>query len=93
MCSILFHRFETYHLTYIIIYFEISFSGYHFFLLHVSYYGFSNIKTNVNENPGYDRVRKEEINVHVNRLQYYEEVYTSKNWMVRVYKVKPSPLL
>jgi dolichyl-diphosphooligosaccharide--protein glycosyltransferase len=62
-------------------------------LYKLCYYGFSGIKTNLNENPGYDRVRREEIDVHVNLLQYYNEVYTSKNWMVRVFKVMPVPLL
>lgn len=37
---------------------------------------------------GYDKARKKKIG-HVNfSLKYFEEVYTSVRWMIRIYKVR-----
>ena len=57
------------------------------------YYGWGNIMTDVNQPPGYDRVRKETVDTHINTLKHLEESFTSKHWMVRIFKVKPAPLL
>jgi dolichyl-diphosphooligosaccharide--protein glycosyltransferase len=62
-------------------------------LYKMCYYGWGNIKTDVDQKPGYDRVRKEVIGTHVNTMKHFEESFTSKHFMVRVFKVKPSPLL
>lgn len=36
---------------------------------------------------GFDRVRREEIGRKDVTLSYFQEVYTTTNWLVRVYKV------
>ena len=38
--------------------------------------------------PGYDRVRAAEVGNLDFELDTVEEVFTSKNWLVRVYKIK-----
>ncbi|KAF8819163.1 putative oligosaccharyl transferase stt3 protein [Cardiosporidium cionae] len=40
---------------------------------------------------GHDAARNYKIGKIVDSLKYFEEVFTSQNWMVRVYKVKPPP--
>ena len=62
-------------------------------LYKMCYYGWGNIMTDVNQPPGYDRVRKETVDTHINTLKHFEESFTSKHWMVRIFKVKPAPLL
>jgi dolichyl-diphosphooligosaccharide--protein glycosyltransferase len=37
---------------------------------------------------GWDRVRKAEIGNKDFELDFFEEVYTSQRWMVRVYRLK-----
>lgn len=37
---------------------------------------------------GYDRVRDTVIGKTDVRLKYFEEVFTSEHWMVRIYRVK-----
>ena len=37
---------------------------------------------------GWDRARRVEIGDKDVELEYMEEVFTSKNWLVRVYRVK-----
>ena len=62
-------------------------------LYKMCYSGWGNMQTDVDQEPGYDRVRKEVIGTHVHSMQYFEEKFTSKHWMVRVFKVKREPLL
>ena len=38
---------------------------------------------------GYDRPRETEIGVKDIHLKYFEEAYTSVNWMIRIYRVLP----
>lgn len=37
---------------------------------------------------GYDRVRNAQIGQMDIKLRYFEEVYTTEHWMVRIYKLK-----
>jgi len=52
------------------------------------YYRFSEVYTEGNRPPGYDRVRNVEIGNKGFELQYLEEAFTSQHWLVRIYKVK-----
>jgi len=38
---------------------------------------------------GWDRVRRAEVGVKDIDLEHFEEVYTSRNWLVRIYRVLP----
>jgi len=40
---------------------------------------------------GFDRVRNYEIGNLDVKLKYFEEVFTTEHWMVRIYKVKDAP--
>ena len=40
---------------------------------------------------GYDRVRQYVIGKQDFDLEYFEEVYTSEHWMVRIYRVLDEP--
>lgn len=40
---------------------------------------------------GYDRVRQATIGVMDFKLKYFEEVFTSEHWMMRIYRVLPPP--
>lgn len=40
---------------------------------------------------GFDRVRNTQIAKMDFKLKYFEEVFTSEHWMVRIYKVKDTP--
>ncbi len=42
---------------------------------------------------GFDNVRNRQIAVMDIDLNVFEEAYTSENWLVRIYKVKPKPIL
>jgi dolichyl-diphosphooligosaccharide--protein glycosyltransferase len=39
---------------------------------------------------GFDRVRREEIGRKELPLEYFQEAYTSTNWLLRIYKVRAS---
>ncbi|KAL3677784.1 hypothetical protein R1sor_020740 [Riccia sorocarpa] len=53
------------------------------------YYRFGELSTEYGKPPGWDRARGTEIgNKHFD-LEYYEEAFTTTNWIVRIYKVKP----
>jgi dolichyl-diphosphooligosaccharide--protein glycosyltransferase len=54
----------------------------------LSYYRFGEAYSKKGEAAGYDRARKSEVgNAHFD-LETVEEVFTSENWLFRVYKVK-----
>lgn len=42
-------------------------------------------------NHGFDRVRNTVIGKTDVKLTYFQEVFTSEHWMVRIYKVKDPP--
>jgi dolichyl-diphosphooligosaccharide--protein glycosyltransferase len=52
------------------------------------YWRFGSMYTEQGKPPGYDRVRNCEIGNKDFDLEYFEEVYTSQHWLVRIYKVK-----
>jgi dolichyl-diphosphooligosaccharide--protein glycosyltransferase len=54
----------------------------------LSYYRFSEVMTMYGKPKGFDRVRNVEVGVKNIQLQHLEEVFTSENWIVRIYKVK-----
>ncbi|XP_072993670.1 dolichyl-diphosphooligosaccharide--protein glycosyltransferase subunit STT3B [Typha latifolia] len=53
------------------------------------YYRFGEVTTEYNKPPGYDRARGVEIGNKDIKLEYLEEAFTTSNWIVRIYKVKP----
>ncbi|XP_037479979.1 dolichyl-diphosphooligosaccharide--protein glycosyltransferase subunit STT3B [Triticum urartu] len=53
------------------------------------YYRFGELTTEYGKPPGYDRVRGVEIGNKDIKLEYLEEAFTTSNWIVRIYKVKP----
>ncbi|KAJ4744698.1 Dolichyl-diphosphooligosaccharide--protein glycosyltransferase subunit STT3B [Rhynchospora pubera] len=53
------------------------------------YYRFGEMTTEYGKPPGYDRVRGVEIGNKDIKLEYLEEAFTTSNWIVRIYKVKP----
>ncbi|GBG67744.1 hypothetical protein CBR_g872 [Chara braunii] len=53
------------------------------------YYRFGEMRTEYNHGPGFDRARGAEIGRKDFNLEYVEEAFTSQNWIVRIYKVKP----
>lgn len=55
----------------------------------LSYYRFGELRTEYGKPPGYDRARGVEIGNKDVKLEYLEEAYTTSNWIVRIYKVKP----
>lgn len=56
-------------------------------LYKLSYHRFGDVQTEYGQSPGYDRARKTEIGSKRFGLDGFEEVFTSKNWVVRVYRV------
>eukprot|EP00039_Didymoeca_costata_P010332 m.139035 g.139035 ORF g.139035 m.139035 type:complete len:709 (+) comp14789_c0_seq3:109-2235(+) len=57
-------------------------------LYKLSFHRFGNVLTSKTQGIGFDKVRKVEIgNKHFD-LDSVEEVFTSENWLVRIYKVK-----
>ncbi len=54
----------------------------------LTYFDFGKITTNVGKPTGYDRVRGTEIGRKKFKLKYFEEVFTTEHWIVRIYKVK-----
>lgn len=53
------------------------------------YYRFGEMRTEYGKPPGYDRARGVEIGNKDVKLEYLEEAFTTSNWIVRIYKVKP----
>ena len=53
----------------------------------LSYYRFAEASTMVTGRYGFDRVRNTIIGKTDISLQYFEEVFTSEHWMVRIYRV------
>nr|CAX74505.1 STT3, subunit of the oligosaccharyltransferase complex, homolog B [Schistosoma japonicum] len=58
-------------------------------LYKLSYYRFWEMKTSREKPAGFDRVRNQVIGHQNYELQGLEEAYTSANWLVRLYRVKP----
>jgi dolichyl-diphosphooligosaccharide---protein glycosyltransferase len=57
----------------------------------LSYYRFADLGPMLGGPRGYDRVRQSVIAVKDIRLKYFEEVFTSEHWMMRVYRVLEVP--
>ena len=55
----------------------------------LTYYRFGEVTIDPRQPTGFDRVRNAEIGDKNIKLQYLEEVFTTQNWLVRLYKVKP----
>ncbi|KAK1322218.1 Dolichyl-diphosphooligosaccharide--protein glycosyltransferase subunit STT3B [Acorus calamus] len=55
----------------------------------LSYYRFGELTTEYGQPPGYDRARGVEIGNKNVKLEHLEEAFTTSNWIVRIYKVKP----
>ena len=55
----------------------------------LSYYRFWDLATGANR--GYDRVRQQTIGYMDYELEYFEEVFTTAHWMVRIFKRKKAP--
>ncbi|QHO42629.1 Dolichyl-diphosphooligosaccharide--protein glycosyltransferase subunit STT3B [Arachis hypogaea] len=55
----------------------------------LSYYRFGELTTEYGKPPGFDRARGVEIGNKDIKLEYLEEAFTTQNWIVRIYKVKP----
>ncbi|XP_020688270.1 dolichyl-diphosphooligosaccharide--protein glycosyltransferase subunit STT3B [Dendrobium catenatum] len=53
------------------------------------YYRFGEVTTEYGKPPGYDRARGVEIGNKDVKLEYLEEAFTTSNWIIRIYKVKP----
>ena len=53
----------------------------------LSYYRFADASLLTTGRRGFDRVRNVEIGVQDIKLRYFEEVFTTEHWMVRIYKV------
>ncbi|KAL3132585.1 hypothetical protein ABBQ32_009119 [Trebouxia sp. C0010 RCD-2024] len=57
----------------------------------MSYYKFAQAAEMTTGRYGFDRVRNTNIGVPDISLKYFEEVYTTEHWMVRIYEVKDQP--
>lgn len=51
------------------------------------YYRFSEMQTSYQRPPGYDLVRNAEVGEKNIKLTEFTEVYTTRNWMVRIFKL------
>jgi dolichyl-diphosphooligosaccharide--protein glycosyltransferase len=57
------------------------------------YYNFIRFKLHPNYAPGYDYARRVPVpGVETLRLFHFEEAFSSKNWIARIYRVKPDPI-
>jgi dolichyl-diphosphooligosaccharide--protein glycosyltransferase len=56
-------------------------------LYKLCYSRFSSFQTQYGKAAGYDRARSAEIGPKAIQLEYFQEVYTSTNWLVRIYRV------
>lgn len=57
-------------------------------LYKLCYYRFDEMSTVAGQPAGYDRVRNTVVGVKDIKLKYFEEAFTSENWIVRLYRVK-----
>lgn len=57
----------------------------------MSYYRFAEAAQMATGRYGFDRVRNTNIGITDVKLKYFEEVYTTEHWMVRIYEVKDEP--
>lgn len=57
-------------------------------LYKLCYYRFDEMSTVAGQPPGFDRVRNTVVGVKDIKLKYFEEAFTSENWIVRLYRVK-----
>ncbi|GAB4823675.1 hypothetical protein N2152v2_010721 [Parachlorella kessleri] len=57
----------------------------------LSYYRFADVGPMLGGPRGFDRVRQTVIGLTDFKLRYFEEVFTSEHWMIRIYKVKDVP--
>lgn len=57
----------------------------------LSYYKFADVGPMYGSPRGYDRVRNTEIGLKDFKLNYFEEVFTSEHWMMRIYRVVDRP--
>lgn len=57
----------------------------------MSYYRFAEAAQLATGRYGFDRVRNTNIGITDVKLKYFEEVYTTEHWMVRIYEVKDEP--
>ncbi|KAH8874286.1 Dolichyl-diphosphooligosaccharide--protein glycosyltransferase subunit STT3B [Schistosoma japonicum] len=55
----------------------------------LSYYRFGEVRFDMRTPPGFDRTRGSEIGRKNFELDYLEEAYTSRHWLVRIYRVLP----
>ena len=55
------------------------------------YYRFDEVKTSYQQPPGYDVLRNVMMGRKNIRLKRFEEAFTSKHWMIRIYRVKDLP--
>eukprot|EP00197_Chlamydomonas_leiostraca_P007871 CAMPEP_0202860940 /NCGR_PEP_ID=MMETSP1391-20130828/2496_1 /ASSEMBLY_ACC=CAM_ASM_000867 /TAXON_ID=1034604 /ORGANISM="Chlamydomonas leiostraca, Strain SAG 11-49" /LENGTH=750 /DNA_ID=CAMNT_0049540229 /DNA_START=40 /DNA_END=2292 /DNA_ORIENTATION=+ len=58
----------------------------------LSYYDFAEESQVMTGQRGYDRVRQYPIGKMNIKLNYFEEVFTSQHWMMRIYRVRDQPL-
>jgi len=61
----------------------------HCLMYKLCYYRFDEVRTHPNKPAGYDSLRGGEIGHKGFKLRRFEEAYTSENWIVRIYKVRP----
>jgi len=61
----------------------------HCLMYKLSYYRFDEVRTHPQKPGGYDSLRGAEIGHKGFKLRRFEEAFTSENWIVRLYKVKP----
>ena len=54
----------------------------------LTYYRFAEASLMTTGKLGFDRVRNTEIGLKDFKLKYFEEVFTTEHWMVRIYKVR-----
>ena len=57
----------------------------------LSYYGFADAGPLLGTPRGFDRVRNAVIGLQDFELEYFEEVFTSEHWMMRIYRVLDKP--
>lgn len=60
-------------------------------LYRLSYYRFADLGPMMGAPRGFDRVRQTTIGLTDFKLHYFEEVFTSTHWMMRIYKRKKAP--
>jgi len=58
----------------------------------LSYYKFADASSVMTGRRGFDRVRNTEIGKMDFGLKYFEEVFTTQHWMVRIYRVRDKPM-